>query len=466
MRKINVILLLLVLFFTFSAHAGSKKKSLPAAPASATFYQNCSYGGWAAGLTIGSYKLAQLISAGATNDEISSLRVPAGLKVVLFEHENFVGSSITLTADNDCLVDEGWNNRVSSIRVESNTAPPAGDWSSFQYPTINFRNKAPNHPGSVVFNTAMPDPVADMKAQILEVVKKLHYNQKDNVRTFSKLNFYLEDYDGVAYKSGAPPEITIVVSVRHINNVYNNAGGNYTAIRDEILGILSHEGTHGYQYEPKNAGGYNQGTDFYGFIEGLADYVRIAVGLHKTQKARLGGNWKDGYTTSGFFINWLVKYKDPNFAIKFQHTARTMTTWSWDAACRSILNEGVQSLWNQYQNWLRGGGSFALPKGTEVVSMEQYGCLNKEKPVTTQADLTSYRVYADNSRGVLMISSEVETSASTVLVYGATTGKSKRTTITGNSGIVDISTLSAGIYIVNITDDQGRVYQQKVLLQK
>ena len=123
----------------------------------------------------------------------------------------------------------------------------------------------------------MPDPVKDMREQILAVVKKIHYNDHDFIRTFSKLNFYLEDYDGVAAKSGAPPEITITVSVRHILNVYNNSGGDYNAIRVEILGILSHEGTHGYQYEPYTLELMMGSSEFYGFIEGLADYVSIPL---------------------------------------------------------------------------------------------------------------------------------------------------------------------------------------------
>lgn len=95
----------------------------------------------------------------------------------------------------------------------------------------------------------------------------------------------------------------------------------------EIEGVLIHEITHGYQYEPQGAGGYESGTDFYGFIEGLADYVRYVVGFTPVSKRKAGGNWNDGYNTSAFFIDWLHS-KDPKFIYKFNATAKNINPWS------------------------------------------------------------------------------------------------------------------------------------------
>jgi hypothetical protein len=58
---------------------------------------------------------------GILNDDVSSIRVNAGYKVTLYEHDNFTGTTLVLTADNSCLVGAGWNDRASSMRVATNT---------------------------------------------------------------------------------------------------------------------------------------------------------------------------------------------------------------------------------------------------------------------------------------------------------------------------------------------------------
>ena len=94
----------------------------------ATFFQHCSYTGWSVQLGAGDYRLSALRARGFVNDDMSSVRVPAGLAVTLYEHDNFEGHSMTLYADNDCLVRNGrpggnWNDVVSSVRVRNLLTP-------------------------------------------------------------------------------------------------------------------------------------------------------------------------------------------------------------------------------------------------------------------------------------------------------------------------------------------------------
>lgn len=92
-----------------------------------TVYQHCSYGGYAVGLNAGSYNLSQLQALGVRNDDVSSIRVAAGYQATLYQNDNFGGSTLVRTADDDCLVNEGWNDVMSSIVV----APVgSGSWSS------------------------------------------------------------------------------------------------------------------------------------------------------------------------------------------------------------------------------------------------------------------------------------------------------------------------------------------------
>lgn len=86
-----------------------------------TVYEHAQYAGFHAGLPIGAYKLAGLNLKGVLNDEISSIKVAAGYKVVLFEHENFAGDSIVLTANSPAL--GSWNEKASSVKVLANGNP-------------------------------------------------------------------------------------------------------------------------------------------------------------------------------------------------------------------------------------------------------------------------------------------------------------------------------------------------------
>ncbi|HEY8916011.1 MAG TPA: beta-1,3-glucanase family protein [Chitinophaga sp.] len=91
------------------------------ASGAAIAYKDCNYGGYAAGLNPGAYTLSQLNALGILNDDISSLRVKPGYKVTLYQDDNFSGSTLVLTGDDDCLVDNGWNDLTTSLKVESNT---------------------------------------------------------------------------------------------------------------------------------------------------------------------------------------------------------------------------------------------------------------------------------------------------------------------------------------------------------
>jgi endoglucanase Acf2/uncharacterized protein YjdB len=88
-----------------------------------TFYQDCSFGGVAAAIGAGTYTTAQLGSAGISNNWISSLHVPSGWSVALYDGDNLSGTTLTVTANNTCLVSNSFNDLTSSLRI---TAPGGG----------------------------------------------------------------------------------------------------------------------------------------------------------------------------------------------------------------------------------------------------------------------------------------------------------------------------------------------------
>ncbi|MGS2761554.1 endo-beta-N-acetylglucosaminidase H [Sinomicrobium sp. M5D2P9] len=83
-------------------------------------YKHCDYNEEVALLDEGSYTLAHLIDAGVTNDDISSLKVPLGFTVTVYEHDNFGGNSAELTSDISCLTQINFNDEISSLVIRKN----------------------------------------------------------------------------------------------------------------------------------------------------------------------------------------------------------------------------------------------------------------------------------------------------------------------------------------------------------
>ena len=82
-----------------------------------TLYTDCPFSGTTQGFAAGRYNLSDLEAAGIQNDQVSSVKVNTGYKATLYWDQNFEGRTLEITADNSCLVDEGWDNALSSMVV-------------------------------------------------------------------------------------------------------------------------------------------------------------------------------------------------------------------------------------------------------------------------------------------------------------------------------------------------------------
>lgn len=104
---------------TFGGYAGQASTG-----GVATFYKDCNYTGTAVALPVGTYTLAQLNARGILDNDISSLQVGSGYQVVLYTADNFGGSSLSLTGNTSCLVNNAlstgnWNDQTTSLRVQA-----------------------------------------------------------------------------------------------------------------------------------------------------------------------------------------------------------------------------------------------------------------------------------------------------------------------------------------------------------
>jgi fibronectin type 3 domain-containing protein len=95
-----------------------------------TFFVDINYSG-AAGqiLGAGNYTLAQLQAAGIPNDSASSCRIPNGWTVIVYQNDNYGGTSWTLTSDTpNFTAYSGLNDNMSSCKIIAGSPPstPAG----------------------------------------------------------------------------------------------------------------------------------------------------------------------------------------------------------------------------------------------------------------------------------------------------------------------------------------------------
>lgn len=96
------------------------KPATPKSTGPLTLYQNCDFGGYSAGIPAGDRNLNDLLGRGVANDDISSFKLLPGYIARFFNDDNLTGSALTATGNDNCLVDNGFNDNVSSIQLKPN----------------------------------------------------------------------------------------------------------------------------------------------------------------------------------------------------------------------------------------------------------------------------------------------------------------------------------------------------------
>ncbi len=90
------------------------KSAVKAADNKVVIFKDGDFQGASQQLSVGSYDIKDLTFG---NDQLSSLKVPAGYKVTLYEHGGFQGKSKTFTSDAGWVGDD-LNDITSSLKVE------------------------------------------------------------------------------------------------------------------------------------------------------------------------------------------------------------------------------------------------------------------------------------------------------------------------------------------------------------
>ncbi len=87
-----------------------------------TFYQDYDYAGSAMTLAPGNYTMSQLVAAGISNNSVSSIKVPKGMKVEVYNDDNFGGTKWTFTSDNANFGAAGCNDAMTSVKIIDESA--------------------------------------------------------------------------------------------------------------------------------------------------------------------------------------------------------------------------------------------------------------------------------------------------------------------------------------------------------
>ncbi len=113
-------------------------------------HQHLNYGGYGARFGAGNFNTAQIIARGASNNDITSLVVPPGMQVALFDGDNFSGDTKTASS-NAGWIGGDWNDRVSSLRVISQDITNLGGTLTAEFPNSSSESEdkiIDNNPGT------------------------------------------------------------------------------------------------------------------------------------------------------------------------------------------------------------------------------------------------------------------------------------------------------------------------------
>lgn len=148
--------------------------------------------------------------------------------------------------------------------------------------------------------------------------------------------------DGVAYTTGSDLDDDhkeIHFSSDYISHIDSSRR------TDEILGVLTHEMVHCFQWNAK-------GTCNGGLIEGIADWVRLNSNLsppHWRQEAT--GDWDAGYQHTAYFLQY-VEERYGEGTIRRLNEKLRKDKYDDKSCWTELIGRPVDQLWRDYGKYL------------------------------------------------------------------------------------------------------------------
>jgi hypothetical protein len=239
-----------------------------------------------------------------------------------------------------------WSKRASEKAEGPNDAGACSSkstLSSFDLPTLRLEVRDLKHSGSKIFlsNFVLSSGSSGLEFAVHKVLKLLYISPQHGSTTVPgtrSVTLILRNMDGVAYTTGSDLDNDhkeIHFSLNYINGIDKKRQAH------EILGVLTHEMVHAYQYNGK-------GTCPGGLIEGIADWIRLKADLAPPHWVRTTtGKWDEGYAHTGYFLGYLETRFGDGTVSKLNEKLRT-DRYEEKRFWTELLGRPVDQLWEDY----------------------------------------------------------------------------------------------------------------------
>ncbi len=210
----------------------------------------------------------------------------------------------------------------------------------FPLPKLRLEIRDLNHEGTDVFlkSVVASKALATSIQSVLSLLYHSHESVTTTVPGTRSVTLILRSMPGVAYTTGSDLDSDhkeIHFSLEYINGIAKSRK------TDEIMGVLTHEIVHCYQY---NAFGTCPG----GLIEGIADWVRLNAGLSPPHwKKEATGKWDAGYQHTGYFLEYLEE-RFGKGTIRRMNEKLRIEKYEEKRFWTELIGRGVEQLWADY----------------------------------------------------------------------------------------------------------------------
>ncbi|KAF9870058.1 pbsp domain-containing protein [Colletotrichum karsti] len=215
----------------------------------------------------------------------------------------------------------------------------------FDLPKLRLEIRDLNHPAAPHFLSAVNASTALATAvhSVLNLLYESPSCTTTHVPPTRSVTLVLRDMGGVAYTTGS--DLDDDHKEIHFSMSYI-AGISADRRTDEIMGVLTHEMVHCFQW---NAHGTCPG----GLIEGIADWVRLNSKLSPPHWKREGsGNWDGGYQHTAYFLDYLEGRFGAGTVRKLNEKLRNRRYHEKEFWTES-LGRPVEQLWMDYGEKLK-----------------------------------------------------------------------------------------------------------------
>ncbi|KAB8303448.1 hypothetical protein EYC80_004871 [Monilinia laxa] len=227
--------------------------------------------------------------------------------------------------------------------------PTKGDkpieMTKFPLPKLRLEIRDLNHAGSQTFLTAVIATEALQTAvqSVLALLYESPHCPTTTIPTTRSVTLILRSMEGVAYTTGSELDNDhkeIHFSLDYIQNAVRSERK-----KNEIMGVLTHEMVHCYQYDAFS-------TCPGGLIEGIADWVRLNADLSPPHwKKEAGGKWDAGYQHTGYFLEYLEKRFGKGTVRRLNEKLR-IERYEEKRFWTELCGRPVKQLWRDYSEYL------------------------------------------------------------------------------------------------------------------